>query len=277
MYPERNRKNKTALVTGAASGIGFAFAENLARQGYDLLIVDIQEQKIEQVAVHLRSAYEVDIHCFTLDLSGIDAPETLYSFCRENNLHPYIFISNAGRFIFDAITDISNNTFDAFLRLHLNTPAKLCKLFGADMKQKRDGYILTVSSLSAWMPYPYISLYASSKRFLRTFSRAIHFEFSRFNVGVTSVCPGAVDTDLYTLTPKWRKLARRLGVMMTPDTLAKRSLRMMFHKRVTYIPGMINKICLPLLLILPVRALAFFYNALRHDLVMLNKPDPKRI
>ena len=260
MYSERDRKNKTALITGAASGIGLAFATQLARQGYDIFIVDIQEDKVVHAAQQLRNDYPVEVHCLSLDLSKIDASEILYAFCKENNIEIHILISNAGRFVFDPITALDNDTYNAFLQLHLNTPAKLCKLFGADMKLRREGYILTVSSLSAWMPYPYLSLYASTKRFLRTFSRAIHFEFSKHNVGVTTVCPGAVDTGLFNLKPKWRKFAKGIGVMITPDTLAKRSLERMFRKRITYIPGIINKISLPLILIIPVRILAFFYE-----------------
>ena len=260
MYQERNRKHKTALVTGAASGIGYAFADNLGKLGYNLLIVDIQKDKISQVATQLKRAYPVDVFCISLDLSLTDAAETVLAYCHENNLEIFILISNAGRFVFDAITDISNNEYNTFLQLHLNTPAKLCKLFGAEMVQMREGYMLTVSSLSAWMPYPYLSLYASTKRFLRTFSKAIHFEFSRYHVGVTTVCPGAVDTELYALKSKWRTWAKRLGIMMTPDTLAKRSLKRMFHKRVTYIPGAINKIFLPLIWMLPMRMLDYFYN-----------------
>jgi len=128
------------------------------------------------------------------------------------------------------------------------------------MKTRREGYILIVSSLLAWMPYPYISIYSSVKSFLRTFSKSIRFEFSNYNVGITTVCPGAVDTDLYDLKPKQRKLAKRWGVMISPDLLAKRSLKRMFRKKITYIPGIINKIILPLIFVFPVRVLAFFYN-----------------
>ena len=260
MYSEGNRKNQTALVTGAVSGLGLAFADNLAKQGYHLLIVDIQEDKIYPVAEQLRINYSVDVYSFCLDLSGTDAAETVYAFCRENAIEIHILISNAGRFVFDAITDIANDTYNAFLQLHLNTPAKLCKLFGADMKARREGYILTVSSLSAWMPYPYISLYASTKEFLRTFSNAIHFEFSGYNVGVTTLCPGAVDTHLFELKPRLRKLAKNWGIMMNPDVLAKRSLKKMFRKRTTYLPGIINKVALPLIWLLPTRVLVFFYE-----------------
>jgi len=263
MYSERNRKNKTALVTGAASGIGFAFAENLAKQGYNLLVVDIQEEKIKHTAQQLRNNHPVEVHVLSLDLSKIDATEKIYAFCKEHHIEIHILINNAGQFVFHSITDIERDAYNAFLQLHLNTPAKLCKLFGADMKIRREGYILTVSSLSAWMPYPYLSLYASTKMFLRTFSKAIHFEFSKYNVGVTTICPGAVDTGLFDLKPKWRKMAKRFGIMISSDVLAKRSLKRMFRKRITYIPGMINKIAVPLLLIIPVRVLAFFYEKIK--------------
>jgi len=263
MYSERNRKNKTALITGAASGIGFAFANNLAEQRYDLLVVDIQGDKISQTAEQFKNEYGVAVHCLSMDLSKIDAAEALYDFCQENSIEIHILISNAGLFVFNSITDIENDRYNAFLQLHLNTPAKLCKLFGADMKTRREGYILTVSSLSAWMPYPYISLYASTKRFLRTFSRSIRFEFSKYNVGVTTVCPGAVDTELFELKPKWRKLGKRFGIITTPNTLAKRSLKKMFRKRITYIPGIINKIALLLLSTVPVRVLVFFYEKMK--------------
>jgi short-subunit dehydrogenase len=260
MHSEGNRKNQTALVTGAASGLGLAFAENLARQGYNLLIVDIQEDKINRVAEQLKNDYPVEVYSLGLDLSRIDAAETLYAFCREKTIEIHILISNAGRFIFDAITDIDNDKYNAFLQLHLNTPAKLCKLFGSDMKTRREGYILTVSSLSAWMPYPYISLYASTKQFLRTFSKSIHYEFSAYNVGVTTICPGAIDTGLFELKPELRKVAKNLRIMISPDLLAKRALKKMFRKKVSYIPGVVNKVALPLIAVLPVRMLVFFYH-----------------
>jgi short-subunit dehydrogenase len=267
MYSERNRKNKTALITGAASGIGFAFAENLAKQGYNLFVVDIQEVQMTHIAEQLKNNHQINVHCLSLDLSRIDAAETLYEFCQNNNIEIYILISNAGRFIFNEITDIDTEKYNAFLQLHLNTPAKLCRLFGNDMKKRREGYILTISSLSAWMPYPYISLYSSTKRFLQTFSKAIHFEFLKYNVGVTTICPGAVDTDLYELQSKWRKLAKNFGIMLSPNILAKRSLKRMFRKRITYIPGIINKLALPLISMIPVRMLAFFYERMRRKML----------
>ena len=89
---------------------------------------------------------------------------------------------------------------------------------------------------------------------------SIHFEFSVYNVGVTTICPGAIDTQLFELKPKSRNIAKIMGIMITPDLLAKRALKKMFRKRITYIPGIINKIALPLILILPVRVLTFFYG-----------------
>jgi len=260
MYSEGNRKNKTALVTGAAQGIGRAFAENLANQGYNLVVVDIQKDKVFEFAEQLRKNHNIQVHRLHLDLSQIDAAETVYDFCQKNNIEIDILINNAGEFIFESITEIEIDRYNAVLQLHVNTPAKLCKYFGNDMKLKRNGHILIVASLSAWMPYPYIALYASTKKFLRMFARTTHFEFSKYNVGVITICPGAVDTDLVKMKPEQRKMAKKLGIMMSPELLAKRSLKKMYSRRITYIPGLINRIFLFFLLIIPARVVSLFYK-----------------
>jgi len=260
MYPQGTGKNKTALVTGAAQGIGLAFAENLAKQGYDLVVVDYQKDKIYLTAESLKTRFPISVSGLHLDLSLPDAAESLYHYCTENHIEIHILVSNAGRFVFQSITEMDDETYRTILYLHVITPAKLCKYFGSEMKKRREGYLLVISSLSAWMPYPYISLYASTKRFLQTFSRAIHFEFSPYNVGVTTVCPGAVDTDLVAMKAGIRRFARRSGLMISPDLLAQRALKKMYHKRITYIPGILNKVFLPLITLCPVRILSFFYK-----------------
>ena len=258
MHTEGNRKNKTALITGSTSGMGLCFADNLAQQGYNIMIVGIREDAVKQTAEDFKNKYDVDVYSFCLDLSEIDAAEKVYAFCQENNIEIHILINNAGRLMLGAVTDLNTYNFNSCLQLHINTPAKLARLFGTDMKARQEGYILTVSSLAAWMPYPYFSLYASTKQFLKTFFKAIHYEFSGYNVGVTHICPGAIDTNLFPLKPQLRKLARNLGIMMTPDKLAKRALKKMFRKKVCYVPGIINKIAVPFLLIFPVKIIGLF-------------------
>ena len=88
-----------------------------------------------------------------------------------------------------------------------------------EMKKRRHGYILNMSSLSCWLPYPGITLYASTKRYLKSFSRGLRSELLDYGVSVTVLCPGAVATNLYNLSDNLKTLAIRLGIMMRPEKL----------------------------------------------------------
>ena len=105
--------------------------------------------------------------------------------------------------------------------------------------------------MSAWIPYPGIGIYASTKRYLKNFSRALRSEMRDYNVNVTVVCPGAVATNLYNLSDNLKLLAIRLGIMMRPKKLALKGINALFNHRFQRMPGLINKIAVPLLLLLP--------------------------
>lgn len=88
------------------------------------------------------------------------------------------------------------------------------------MRRRGEGYILVMSSATAWMPYPTIAAYAATKSFLRTFARSLNFEFRKYGVRVTGVFPGAVDTPLYDLDAACRRRLLRWGVMSAPQEVA---------------------------------------------------------
>ena len=123
--------------------------------------------------------------------------------------------------------------------------------FGEDMKKKGSGYILNMSSMSAWMTMPGINVYNASKAFILNFSRSLWYELHPHNVGVTAICPGAVDTGLYGLSDYWRKIAVGLGISMRPEKLAQKALKKMYKKKKQYIPGWINHLFIPLIKHLP--------------------------
>ena len=127
--------------------------------------------------------------------------------------------------------------------LHCTTPALLCRLYGEEMRRRGEGYILVMSSATAWMPYPTIAAYAATKSFLRTFARSLNFEFRKYGVRVTGVFPGAVDTPLYDLDAACRRRLLRWGVMSAPQGVAQHGLRALFRGRSSCIPGVFTKIC----------------------------------
>lgn len=245
-------KGTYALVTGGCSGIGLQYVRQFASRGYSVLMVSNEEEKNLQAAASVQKEFpEVKIRTLTTDLSLETAAADLYGYCRQQHLEVDVLVSNAGIFFFEEVKNASPEKMRVLLRLQVETPTQLCHYFAADMCRKRRGNILITDSLAAWFPYPGIAVYAASKRYLHEFARALRYEVKDYGVNVSIVCPGAVDTNLYHLSDGYRKLARRLGVMCSPEHLAKVAVRAMFRGRFQKIPGFGNAFCRWLAPVLP--------------------------
>ena len=240
-----------ALITGGSSGIGFAYARVLAGYGYNLVIVSNEEQAIREKGVELETEYGVRVLALYRDLAVLGAAEQVYAFCREREIEVEILINNAGIFYLGEVVEQKEALTEKITLLHMNTPVMLCHLFGREMNSRGHGYILNMSSLSAWLPYPGLALYSSTKRYLKHFSRAFRSELYDYGVSVTAVCPGGVATNLYHISGRMLKLAIRSGFMMRPEKLARKGVRAMFRRRACVMPGFVNHLFLPLLLLLP--------------------------
>ena len=253
-----------SLVTGASSGIGLQYATQLARDYHtDLLLVSNQEEELRKVAEDLAAQYKVNAIPHYADLSKEDAAEELYEYCHSNGLVVDILINDAGVFFFNPYCETSMKRISLMLNLHMTTVAKMCRLFGEDMiarqltaeeqaqtiggKPRKKGYILNMSSMSAWMAMPGIQTYNATKAFIYNFSKSLWYELKPKGVNITVMTPGAVDTALFGLAPNLRKLAVNLTVSIPPEKLVKRALRSMFRGKKADMPGVINPLCTPLL------------------------------
>ena len=253
-----------ALVTGASSGIGLQYATQLARDYHtDLLLVSNQQEELNQVATDLATQYGVKTIPLYADLSKQDAAEQLHQYCLDNNLVVDILINNAGVFFFNPYCETSMKRIDLMLNLHMITVAKLTRLFGEDMinrrltaeeqaqkicrKPRRKGYILNMSSMSAWMAMPGIQTYNATKAFIYNFSKSLWYEFRPKGVNITVMAPGAVDTALFGLAPHLRRLAVNLTVSIPPEKLVKRALKTLFRGKKPGTPGFLNWLATPLL------------------------------
>ena len=242
---------KYALITGASSGMGLEFSLQLAAKGYGIIIVSNRPDENMKAAEKVRSHSAVDVRVIDADLTLTDSAQEIYDQVHEWKLEIEVLVSNAGMLLFSTLTKTSVQALDKILSLHCTTPVKLIRLFGMDMQERRKGYVLITSSSSAWMQYPTISHYGATKAFLKNFSRAIWYEFRRYGVGVTAFFPGAVDTPLYNLDDKWRRLFRSVGIMMSPERAVSKGLKAMFHHRYRCIPGLFTKVSVGLCAIAP--------------------------
>lgn len=261
-----------ALVTGAASGMGRMYCRKLALMGYNLILVDInasglaETKKIveEEVASSSALAEEMKKRLKMLevvqDLSQMDAADRIYEKTEEAGCEVEVLVNNAGVMYCQGIAETSERMLRLIMMVHMNTPLMLCRKYVGGMKDRGCGYILNISSLAAWMSWPGIGMYGNTKMFVRNYSRELRIECQKTGVSVTNAYFGAVDTPLIPLKDSLRKLARGLAVMISPEKAVDRALKATFRRRKGTMPGLLNKIFWPFVVILPDCLLGWVYR-----------------
>ncbi|MBR5211396.1 MAG: SDR family NAD(P)-dependent oxidoreductase [Bacteroidales bacterium] len=247
-----------ALVTGAASGMGRIYARRLAQRGYNLVLVDINAAGLDETASMIGE--EVKVLSIVQDLSLMDAADRIYERTEAEKCEVEVLVNNAGVMFCQGLAETSEKMLNVIMMVHMNTPLMLCRKYVGAMKERGCGYILNISSLAAWMIWPGIGMYGCTKRFVRHYSRELRTECRKTGVSVTNAYFGAVDTPLVPLKESLRKLARILAVMIRPEKAVDRALKATFRRRRGVMPGLLNKIFLPLIVIVPDCLLAWIYR-----------------
>ena len=267
-----NRFETYALVTGAASGMGRIYALRLAEKGYNVVLVDINEKGLteteQMVKAQIASSSEIasdlkekfNVIVVPQDLSAIDAADKVYERTEAAGCQVEVLVNNAGIMYCQGIAETSERMLRLIMMVHMNTPLMLCRKYVGPMKERGKGYILNISSLAAWMSWPGIGMYGNTKRFVKDYSRELRIECQKTGVSVTNAYFGAVDTPLIPLKDSLRKLARGLAVMIRPEKAVDRALRATFRRRKGTMPGLLNKIFWPFIVILPDCLLGWIYR-----------------
>lgn len=261
-----------ALITGAASGMGRIYASRLAGMGYNLVLVDINErglaetENIVSAQIATSGIYTEEekirfrILAVVQDLSAIDAADSIYEKTQTAGCDVEVLVNNAGVMYCQGIAETSERMLKLIMMVHMNTPLMLCRKYVGPMKERGRGYILNISSLAAWMIWPGIGMYGTTKRFVRDYSRELRIECQKTGVSVTNAYFGAVDTPLVPLKDSLRKLARGLAVMISPEKAVDKALKATFKRRRGTMPGLLNKIFWPFIVILPDCLLGWIYR-----------------
>jgi short-subunit dehydrogenase len=226
-----------ALVTGACSGIGLEIARNLACRGYSLVLVSNRPEELGFAARKIAAEHGVATRTVALDLAQPEAARALYEQVKGLDAEIEILVNNAGFLLFGEVADADPTRVNALLQLHVTTPTLLAHYFGRDMRARRNGHILIVSSASAWRDFPGVALYGSTKRYLRSFAAALREEMRPWGVNVTCLAPGAVATSLYGRSTGAAAKAAGRGLLSDPAMVAKAGLRGMFRRKALVLPG----------------------------------------
>lgn len=220
--------------------MGLEFSRELAARSCDLVLVSNREDELASARDALSREYTVQVRTRFQDLARQDSADELFRWCLAEGISPDILVNDAGMFFFKELNSDDLDRVQAMINLHVTTVTRLCVLFGQQMKERGDGYILNVSSMAARIPAPGISVYSATKAYLRIFGRSYAFELEPYGVHMTTVCPAAIATPLYRLDPKLMKLGVRIGLIRTPEWLVKRSLKALFRGRRILSPAFMN-------------------------------------
>ena len=186
------------LITGASSGIGYEMANELAAKKFNLILVARTETKLQQMQAELKSKHGILVHYFAADLSDVNAAKELYKKVKQENLLVTYLVNNAGVGNYGNFTETSLEEELNMIQLNISSLVVLSKLFAKDMVNRKSGRIMNISSLVAFLPFPYFAVYSATKAFVKAFSETLAAELEGTGVIVTSLYPGTVDTGFTT-------------------------------------------------------------------------------
>ncbi len=225
--------SKTALITGASSGIGYETAQILSSKGYDLILVARREDKLKK----LQSLIKTKSQIILKDLSDEKNCFELYEQIKDENIE--VLINNAGFGIFGEFTETDLSREIELINVNIKAVHILTKLFLKEFKKRNYGYIMNVASSASFMPGPLMATYYASKTYVLNLTRAIDKELKKSGskVKICTLCPGPTDTEFNDVAHV------KFGVKsVTALYVANYGIEKMFSGKTTIIPTLEMKL-----------------------------------
>lgn len=247
-------RGQRALVTGASSGLGVAFARELAAAGAHLVVTARRKDRLETLAEELRAKHSIEVDVVAADLGKPEAARALFDATEGAGKSIDVLINNAG---FGTKQPFLDQTWDkTFEEMQLNMVSltELSKRFGQKMRERKRGAILNVASVGAYLPTPSMATYGAGKAYVRQFTEGFAAEVAGSGVRVCCLCPGATATEFSSVAgielPWWKKIA-----FMSAERCAHIGLAALFRGRRNIVSGWSNTLAMFLTRFVPRRLL----------------------
>lgn len=232
--------DKYALVTGASKGIGREIALQLAEKGYHLLLTARSEKELEDLAQLIKDKYQVKASYLSIDLAAEGAAYRVAEWCTEHTSGLTVLINNAGFGVWGNFENSKLSEQMEMIKLNVDAVVGLTHLLLPSLKQQREAYILNVCSTAAYQAMPSMAIYAATKSFILSYTRALRYELKDSVVAVTCLSPGPTATGFATRAGLdiFAELAAKFN--MKASIVAEKGLKGMFKKQAEVIPGFLN-------------------------------------
>jgi short-subunit dehydrogenase len=191
-------KSRTALITGASSGIGYELSRLFAADGYDLVLAARNAPKLQDIATDLTKTYGICVTILAQDLSDPTAPGEIFKALQVQSVAVDILVNNAGFGAHGPFAQSDLGEELSMVQLNVVTLTHLTKLFLPGMIERGYGRILNVGSTGSFAPVPLMAVYGATKAYVLSFSEALAQELKGTGVTVTALCPGVTRTGFQT-------------------------------------------------------------------------------
>jgi short-subunit dehydrogenase len=229
---------KTALITGASSGLGETFARTLAALGVHMILVARSEEKLRILAKELSEQNHVRCEVIAADLSQPSAVAEVQQAVQERGLTVDILINNAGFGTYGPFDTLSPQRDHEEIMVNVDAVVGMTHAFLPAMVARRAGAIINVASMAAFLPMPYMAVYGASKAFVLSFSESLWSEYHAQGIRVVALCPGPVPTNFFDVTGN--RIEETGGVPVTPERAVANALRALEKGKIYVVPDIRN-------------------------------------
>ncbi len=243
-----SRVRETALVTGAAGGIGREIAQELAAHGCDIVAVDQSQEGLASLSKDIENRHrDRTVTLLNLDLARPEAAEELFNLCEERGIVVDILVNNVGFGKMGEHVEQSPETVRDMVMLNNTLMMELCLRFGQRMKERRSGKILNVASLVGFSASPYFAAYSGTKASTLAFSTAFAQEMSDYNVTVSCLCPGTTETQFLDTAASNTEAGRGMrrfasAFVANPKEVAQAGVKGLFNGKIVNVPTAFLKV-----------------------------------
>lgn len=229
--------NKYALVTGASQGIGLNISKELAKRKHNLLMVSLPGEDLETKCNDIASEFNIKTDFLEIDLSLPEADLRVYEWAKSKEYRIDILVNNAGMGYQGGFETFDRDFYNTLINVNVVALVGITRLFLDDLMASDNARIMNVGSIASFFPMPYKIVYAASKGFVFSFSRALREELKSKNISVSVLCPGGVATNdgVRERIDKAGPIAK-LSIL-TPEKVAAFAVKKMMTGRKVIAPG----------------------------------------
>ncbi len=235
--PANGGSDYYALITGASSGIGRAFAIEWAKRRKKLLLVSLPGTGLPELAREISETHGVECRFLELDLTDKDAHKKVHAFATQNGLTVNVLINNAGVGFNDRFERMPDHKIESMLMLNVFVTTQLARMFLPGFLKLPEAYILNLDSMGAFSPLPGKCVYSASKAYLMYFTKGLRSELKSSNIHVSAIFPAGVPTNSHVKKRITDGGIFAKGLAVSAETVARKGVEGLLQGKGIIFPG----------------------------------------